>query len=265
MLTNPTTTTAATEADLRRDVRAAEASGDPVRLADAQGLLADCYWRQGRTDDARAVLRAALVLLPVEGIEPRVKLTNKLLMVERMAGRCHTVTERSPAAIADAELLGKPIYRAQAHANYADALSVLGDTDRAFDHYTAAHFYFGEAGDVRRQAATDNNLALLLVTAGRPVDALTYIDRAQLHYEETENYSALGQLYETRAQAYIGTGELDAALDAINLSVKLIPEHERGSRAESLRTKGKVHDLRGEVEEAQRCYMEAISLLGKTD
>jgi tetratricopeptide (TPR) repeat protein len=246
-------------ATIREAQRRAEDRGDYPALALAQDALAHHLWRRGELREARRVLNAGIALLAVEFIRERLMLSNTLILIELASGRFERVCELAPRAIADAELLDDKYLRGQAHGHFGNALAQIGETDRAFYHLAAAHFYFG--GDPKQQAATDNNTAYLLIQSGRPEDALFYLDRARIHYEEAENFSALGQVCETRARAFVAMKQFRAAKDVINESLDLIPTHERLNRAESVRTKGLICSELGETEEAGRCYLEAIELL----
>ena len=246
---------------LRALIHSAESAGDYPRLALAWDALAHYHWRAGEYRLARAVLTGGLALLPVEFIRERLMLTNTLLMVELFAGRYEFVITRSPAAVADAELLGDAYLRAQAHRNFADALKKAGETDRAIEQFTAAGIYFEEAGHARHFAANDNNLAELYATARDFGQAHYYLDRAERTLRELGDTSAVGQTCETRARALFLSEELDAALDVILLSLALLPETERGARAESFKTKGDIHTARGEYDEARRAYLEGMRLL----
>lgn len=237
----------------------ASRAGDFAALAVAQDALAHHHWRRHDLRAARGILNAAIDSTPVEYIRERLMLLNTLLLIELASRRYARALEVAPRAIADAELLDDSYLRGQAHGFMAVALAKTGEADRAFDHYTAAHHFF--EGNLKHQAVTDNNIANLLIESGRHEDSHFYLDRAELGFRELARPSELGQVWETRARAFIAANDLGSAMSAIEESLELIPEEHKAIRAESYRTKGRIHELRGDKPEAEWCYLEAMRLV----
>ena len=251
-------------------IHSAETANDWTRLAEAWDALAHYHWRRGEYKTARTVLNGGLKMLrrfAAEYRRERVMLTNTLLMVELFAKNYDLVIDQSPAAIADCEQLQDGDYfRAQAHRNYADALKHTSDVsrdrvDRAIEQFTAASYYFQQAGHLRHFAANDNNLAELYTMIGEFALAHQFLDRAEKTLKDLGDNSAIGQTCETRARLLLANNELDGALDVILLSVELIPPTERKVLAESYKTKGDIHARRGEHSHARAAYLEAHRLL----
>jgi tetratricopeptide (TPR) repeat protein len=241
----------------------ASRANDFAALAVAQDALAHYHWRRHDLRHARSVLNAAVDSLPVEYIRERLMLSNTLISVEHLSGRYQRVCDLSPRAINDAATIGDEYLRAQAYSNYAHALAELGEIDPAFDNYTSAHICF--EGHPKQQARTDINTAKLLVKADEAARAFYYLDRAESFFRVEPHKSDLGQLYETRASAFLAENKLDEAMSAIDESLDLIPEDHRQIRAESYNTKGRIHELRGEELDARFCYTEAIRLLAEAE
>jgi tetratricopeptide (TPR) repeat protein len=247
---------------LKAAVRAFDVRDRAGRLAIAQDALANCYWRRGQYGKARTVLNVALAVLPPGYDYERAMLTVTLCQVHRMEkkyGRARELAEEiAPLieALSDEHLL-----RARFHSELANVLNLTGDADRAIVEYTAASVFFEKAGHARHQAATDNNLADILVKAGRPADARFYLNRAERYYEKVEDKSALGQLYETRARSVAATDDLPAAEEAARTSIRhLEGGEEKGVMAESYKTLAGILAVQGKAEEAEAARSKAKAL-----
>lgn len=250
---------------LTRSIRIFETLNLTSRLAIAQDALAFAYWHKGENDNARIILEAGLAILNQDHINERVLLTNTLVQIQLAAQQPESACQLSQEIALLAEQADDPCIKARFHNNFAMALEHLGEFDRAFTEYTAASIYFEEGKHHRHQAYVWNNLGSISIKTGELGQAHNYLDSAESFFKSTQDLSALGQVTETRAQAFLAQGNHALALQSINQSLSYLTGEEKGLQAESYRTKGRILARMGRLKESAESYQQAIDLLRETD
>ena len=220
---------------LKNAVRRAESADLP--LWEAQSELAHCYWRRGKFEEARKVLRVARAITGTDSTDEYVLLTTVLCIVEYSDGNPQSACEIAEDIADLVEGVADPLIRARYYDAHANALNLLGKFDEALIKYAGAGAYFERAGHRRHAIAVENNIANVLIKAGRPQDAHEHLNRVFNFYRSISDRSALGQTLETIAQAYIAENDLEAAHKAINKSISYLEGDETGILEESRRTK----------------------------
>jgi CheY-like chemotaxis protein len=245
-----------------------EALGDAEKVAEARSDLAYCYWREGSFDEARVMLQDALARLG--GGESKVKAVVLLrgALVEKSAKRFNDALRIHTEAAPVFERSEDPVLRAKFHCEFANVLSYLSSAeyredyvDQALIEYTAASFYFEQAGHTRYQAYVENNLGFLLSTVGRFAEAHDHLDRAQALFTALKDPGHLAQVDDTRAKALLAEGRV---ADAEKFARSAVRTLERGGEqsllAESLTTHGTALARLGRHDEAR----DALRLAAET-
>jgi tetratricopeptide (TPR) repeat protein len=214
----------------------AEAKGEP--LAPAQHALANVTHWKGDYKQASYILD--LALKEAMSDELNVQISNLLIAVLSADGRskraCDVALKLSPLV----EALDVDAHTAQFLRNYGDALNRLNEVDPAIERYTGAIINYEKVGDFRRCSDVRNNLACLLIKKEKFEEAHEQIKSALsfFHSDEEAHRSALGQVYETLAQAYEAEDELDEAHGAITRSLSYLVG---GEESELIRVSRETH------------------------
>jgi tetratricopeptide (TPR) repeat protein len=143
------------------------------KIAEAETELAYCYWRTGGYNEARIILQGVLSRLTIDS-ELKAKAVLRSAIVERAATRYKDALRILTGAVSLFEKLNNHTIRGGYHNELAIVLRNLGTTerredytDRAFLEYTAAGYYFEQAGHRIYRANVENNLGFLHFKAGR--------------------------------------------------------------------------------------------------
>jgi len=220
---------------------------DKKKIAEAQTELALSYWRTGEYDTASDLLKLALAHLTNE-IELKARAIQRLAMVEQYARHPHEavrfLTENSVLfeKISNQTLIG--CY----HQTLGDALENLweledtGDyLDRALVEYAAASYHFEQADHKRYRANVENNLGFLYLKINFFKEAHEHLGSARRIFTSLKDRSAVAQVDETRACAFLKQGRNAEAEKAADSSVRALEKSDmQAELAESLTTHGRV-------------------------
>ena len=243
--------------------------GESAKAAAAQSELGLCYWREGSFDEARLIYADALEKLSDhDDLQLRAKILIRRVTVETCSGRYNDalriLTEAGPifAASADHALKGK------FHNELALVLMFLGRaesrpdyTDRAILEYTAAAYYFEEAGHTRYCARAENNLGFLLYTLRRYDEAHQHLNYARSLFADLRDIGSIAQVDETRARVFLAEGKLKNAERVISDAVKTLAKGgEQGLLAEALTTQGQVLARAGKFPESRQALAHAADI-----
>ncbi|MDT7689574.1 MAG: hypothetical protein QOE46_2333 [Acidobacteriota bacterium] len=244
-----------------------ERLGKAKKVAEAQGELGLCYWREGAYDEARVVLRAALDKLSREDGDQRAVVLMRLSVVEFSTKRyeegLRLNDEAAPlveASTSDALKGCFHNHRALTYKTLAESDGETGLGDRSLVEYAAASYHFERAGHTRYQAHTENNLANLLKNLGRHAEAHDHLDRAHTLFVLLKDTGGTAQCNDTRARVLIAEGRFDEAAKAARAAVRSLEESDRRALyAESLATLGLAQARAGRHAEARRNLLLATS------
>jgi tetratricopeptide (TPR) repeat protein len=241
------------------------------KILEAQDELALCYWREGRYEDARIILKDVLARLTTDS-ELKARAVLRLATVERGAGQYQDALR----ILINNALLFEKINSYLLKGSYHNALAVvyknLGERlskgkkrgeyiDRAFVEYAAASYHFELVEHKQYLANVENNLGFLYFKANRFKEAYEHLDRARRLLVSLKDKGTLAQVDETRARILIAQHRYREAERVIRT---VITAMEKGGRlsllAEALTTHGTVLAKLGYYEQARSSLQRAIDL-----
>ena len=203
---------------------------DPQKAAEAHVELACCYWREGAFDEARLLLRS---VLESPGAQPqsrqRAMALLRLAVVDSSDSRYRPALELLTEAAPLFELEQSAALKGKFHNERANALNCLyqeerGEAflDRALIEYTAAGYHFKHAGHMRNEAAVENNLGVLYISAGRFEDARSHLTHARRLFTRLKDRTAVAQVDETRARLHLSEGLFSEAEQTARAAVRVL-------------------------------------------
>lgn len=202
---------------------------DLEKAAEARIELACCYWREGAFDEARVILRGVLDSPGSQhpGLRAMAQLRSAIVELSDSHYReaLGVLTEASSAF----EQEPSHSLKGKFHNERANALNCLYEEerteeylDRALIEYTAAGYHFKRAGHTRNEAAVENNLGVLYVTAERFDDARAHLTHARRLFTRLKDRTRIAQVDETRARLHLSEGLLPEAEHAARAAVRAL-------------------------------------------
>jgi tetratricopeptide (TPR) repeat protein len=209
-----------------------ESAGNSVRVAEARGDLALCYFREGAFDEARINLAEAISRLGNAEPDLRAVLLIRAGIIEertrRLQNALNYYNEAEPLVNKSEDHLLKGSF----HFEYALVYRRLAAPenredylDRALLEYAASSFHYEQAGNERAQARVENNLGFLHFTIGRYKEAHRHLDRARSLFSALKDLRTIADVDETRARILLAE---DRATDAERVIRQSIRTLERG-------------------------------------
>jgi tetratricopeptide (TPR) repeat protein len=217
------------------------------RVAEGQVDIAICYWREGGLDEARVTLQLVLDSLRESRSEQRLRALLNSAIVEWTSTRDLDALRICSEAAPLFDSSSNNALKGKFHNTYAAVLKTLGTSknredyiDHALVEYTAASYYFEQAGHKRFQARVENNVGFLFATIGRFDEAHEHLTRARgLHVGVGDRGGAAGA-EDTRAQAFLLEGKYEDAERFARRAVQALKHGgEQTVLAEALTTHGK--------------------------
>lgn len=238
------------------------------KIAEAQSDLAYCYWREGAFDDARVILRSALVRLVHSESEAKAVALLRSGIVEGSAQRYYDALRIFTETAALMEKSNNSIIRGKFHNCFGTLLKKLGQAedrldyiDRALIEFAAASVHFEQAGDTRHEGCVENNLGSLYCVIGRIVEAHEHLDRAQVLFTSLKDKVHLAQVDETRARVLLAEGRVAKAEKIVQGAVQALENGgEYSLLAEALRTQGIALARLRQLDRAQATLRRAIDV-----
>jgi tetratricopeptide (TPR) repeat protein len=185
-----------------------ESTGYTKKVLDAQNELALCYWREGRYDEARIILRDVLSKLTRDS-ELKAKTITRSAIVEFSAAR-YRDAER---ILTDAASLFEKVNSHLVKGSYHNQLAIIYQAfteagqreylDRTFIEYEAASFHFEEAGHRLYQANVENNLGYIYFVTRRFKEAHRHLDHARRLMVSLKDRVHVARVDETRARVFL--------------------------------------------------------------
>ncbi len=245
-----------------------ETSKDKLKLAEAQMELGHCYWREGAFNEARDLLRAALSQLPYDAGDLRAITLSRLATVEKVTNRLSDALYLLEEAAPLLEASSNHTLKGKFHNEYAQVLRKLGTaelrddyTDRALIEYTAASYYFEEAGHRRYQGYVENNLGYLFGTVKKYTESHKHLDRAQALFTSLKDRVHIAQVDDTRAKVLLWEGlAAEAEKLARAASQALEVSDQRSLFAEALTTHGVALARLGRHQQARATLQRGIDV-----
>lgn len=217
------------------------------KVAEGRVDLAICYWREGGLDEARVTLQLVLDSLRESQSEQRLRALLNSAIVEWTSTRDQNALRICSEAAPLFDFSSNYALKGKFHNTYAAVLksgavakNKEAYIDRALVEYTAAGYYFEQAGHKRFQARVENNVGFLFATIGKFGEAHEHLTRAgELHISVGDHGGAAG-VEDTRAQAFLLEGKYKEAEYFARCAVQALKHGgEQTVLAEALTTHGK--------------------------
>ena len=245
-----------------------QALGESVRVAAAQSELGYCYWRAGSFDEARIIYTTALEKLKDQDTELQAKISIRLAIVEVSTGRYDDALRILTAIAPLLETSRNHALRGKFHHQLGCALTCLVKAERRMDYidnaileYTAAAYYFEEAGHTRYCARAENNVGFLLYTLHRHNQAHQHLNYARRLFAALKDTGSIAQVDETRARVFLAEGRSKDAERVIGDAVLTLAQgDEQGLLAEALTTQGQVLARAGKFAESRLALCRAADI-----
>ncbi len=238
------------------EARRSSDSATEARVLTALGLTA---YRQGDYGQARARQEQALAL------KRAIDLTDEFWKSYNALGLIAWNEARLSDALA---LYGKAVEHAPTEEDPGSLAAILNNqglihTD--LGNFAAAHTAFersravsAASGETRLHGIALNNLGMLSIWVGNPVEAVSYLDKAMPLYRSVDfvpgELNALGQL----GTAYTALGEIGSAIAILDSALQL--SRQRGMRQEeasNLEALAEAYRIAGDFQRALHLYGEA--------
>lgn len=251
---------------ITKSIEIFETLGQLVRVAEARGDLALCYWREGSYDEARITLTNALNLLASDDRELKAILLIRAGIVESASHRLNEALRLYNEAGPLVEQSENDALKGSFHMAFAvlfRRLAVAENRQEFFDQAlienAAASFYHEKAGNTRYLARVENNLGFLYYTIGRYQDAHEHLDRARKLFMKLKDVGTAAQVDETRARTLLAEGRLREAERMIKASVRVLENGgQQAVLAEALTTHGTIVARMGNPARAALLLQRAI-------
>jgi CheY-like chemotaxis protein/tetratricopeptide (TPR) repeat protein len=223
-----------------------EALQNTEKIAEAQMELGYCYWREGAFNEARTWLYEALSKLAGSKSEVKAVTLLRTALVEKVANRLSDALRLHMEAAPLFDASGNHSIKGRFHNEYAQVLRKLSAAERRSDYidralieYTAASYYFEQAGHRRYQACVENNLGFLFSTIRKFPEAHQHLDRAQALFTSMKDSVHTAQVDDTRAKVLLAEGRVSEAERLVRSAVQILEKGgEQSLLAEALTTHG---------------------------
>jgi tetratricopeptide (TPR) repeat protein len=235
------------------------------KVAEAQSELARCYFKEGRYDEARVILKDTLARLQTDS-ELKALVILRRAIVEWGAAHYHEALRILAEDAPLFEKVSKHVIKGSYHNQLAMIYRTLAEAgqreylDRAFIEYTAASFHFEEAKHKRYLANVENNLGLLYFTANRFTEAHKHLDYARLLMGSLKDKVGAARVDETRARVFLAEGRNTEAEKVAQLAVYTLEQNQHHSLTEALITHGRALARLRRHEQARLILYRAIEL-----
>ena len=223
-----------------------EELGETMKIAEARNELAYCYWREGAFDEARIMLRGVLAGLSEDQSEQKAIALLRSAIVEASVARYNDALRILLGAAPLFEASENHALKGKFHNELANVLNFLSAAEQRDDYrdqalleYTAAVFHFEQAGHTRYEAAVENNLGYLFISAKRFTEAHRHLDRARRLFTRLKDSVHIAQVDETRARAYLSEGRNEEAEKKARAAVHALEKGDESALlSEALTTHG---------------------------
>ncbi|HEX8138692.1 MAG TPA: tetratricopeptide repeat protein [Pyrinomonadaceae bacterium] len=235
------------------------------KVAEAEAELARCYFKEGRYDEARVILKDVLARLQTDSELKAIVILRRAVVewgAANYSEALRILTEDAPLF----EKVSKHVIKGSYHNQLAMIFQTLAEAgqrhylDNAFIEYTAASFHFEEAKHKRYLANVENNLGLLYFTANRYKEAHRHLDYARLLMRSLKDRVGTARVDETRARVFLAEKRYTEAEKAAQLAVYTLERNQHHSLAEALITHGKALARLGRADQARLTLYHAIEI-----
>jgi len=165
------------------------------------------------------------------------------------------------AGLVAAEKLGNLTWQAHSHRSLGSAFRLLGDYQRAMEHFQVAQRLYTELGQVAEQAMNLHNLVAVYQSLGLQAEALTHARLALELSEEIDDRQRQAIALNNLGWMYSNDGDQAAAIDCAQRALVLLDDaDEVNLRAQLTRTLGQCQYRAGYIELAMPNLMAALGI-----
>jgi len=249
-----------------------EALNDDKKVAEAQTEMALCCMREGSLVMARNLFAEALARLDHRDGDLKALAILRSAMVECLASRLNDALNLLTGGVSLFEASANHVLRGSFHNELAKVLRRMGVresregyVESVLREYTAASFYFEQAGHARYQGVVENNIAMFLLELERFAEAHEHLDRAQAIYTRLNDRFHLAGLEDSRAQLLLAEGEIVKAEKIVEEAIRVLEtSDQRSMLAEALTTRGVALSRLERWKEARETFERAIDTAEQT-
>jgi transcriptional regulator with PAS, ATPase and Fis domain len=253
---------------LSESIRLFETLPDAMKVAEAQTEIAYCYWREGAYDEARDTLQEALSYLADEDSDLKAVALLRSAIVDATANRLITALHTLTNAALLLKTSANYTLRGRFHNELATTLKNLGVIekredyiDRALVEYSAASYYFEQAGHISYRAAVENNLGRLFLALARFSEAQEHLNSARLLFTSVKDIVHTAQVDDTRARALLAEGRNLEAERVVRSAVQTLEKgDEQALLTEALTTYGVAQARLEQYEQARNTLERAVNI-----
>ncbi len=253
---------------ITESIRLYEDLGEPLRVAEAQGDLALCYWREGALDEARVTLKGAIDGLGNGGSDLKAILLIRAGIVETDSHRLNDALRLYNLAKPFIDETENDSLKGSFHMELALLFRRLAAVENREDYFdkalienAAASVHLERAGNKRYLARVENNLGFLLFTNGQFADAHEHLNRARHLFVELKDDGFAAIVDDTRARTFLAEGRLKEAERYAREAVKALDKGDECSLlVEALTTHGTVKARLGKYIRARQLLDRAIEI-----
>jgi tetratricopeptide (TPR) repeat protein len=235
------------------------------KILEAQNELALCYWREGRYDEARIILRSVLSRLTRDS-ELKARAIIRSAIVEFSAARYKDAERILTEAASLFEKVNSHLVKGSYHNQLAiiyQAFTEAGQRDyldRTFIEYEAASFHFEEARHKSYQANVENNLGYIYFLAEGFKEAHRHLDHARRLMVSLKDRVHVARVDETRARVFLAQKKNAEAEKVAKSAVNVLEQSGHHSLVEALITHGKALARLGNYSHACSILLRAIEI-----
>ena len=165
------------------------------------------------------------------------------------------------AGLVAAEKLGNVTWQAHSNRSLGSAFRLLGDHQRAMEHFQVAQRLYTELGDVPEQAMNLHNLVAVFQALDLPEQALAHARQALELSEEIDDRQRQAIALNNLGWMYSNDGDQAAAIDCAQRALVLLDEaDEVNLRAQLTRTLGQCQYRAGYTDLAMPNLMAALGI-----
>lgn len=199
----------------------------PERSAEAQVMLALCYWYSGEIEEADAILRSIEQTFKGNELHPvYLQIKVNKLMIMFWKGEFQPGVEIIEQITTPIEFCRDSRLKAMFHNQAGILFNVLSRYESAIVHLNEAIRFARIANNKRFVVSTLNNLAFSNKQLGRFDDAHEVLDRAQQINAEMSDIGWQPHIVDTRALIYLDQGRPADALAATEQAVEMFRQGE---------------------------------------
>lgn len=237
--------------------------------ARADLLLAQCYLKQGRGEDARRAAQAGLGVAERLGDRElaerlRYELGNAAVLLQS-SNLALDHYRRNVEAIERGDVPDKSVQLA-IYSSLGNTLAERGETDQAVDYLRQAAQIAEEIVSPERLGEMYWNISLSLAARGDVSEARQFAQKSIAAFEEAQTRRLIATVYQSLGRTYADVGQFNQAVDELRHASDLAAaQHDTRGRAEAQRALSAVYLREHKPKEAAAAAADAAQLSSSID